>query len=140
MENQSVKITVETTVLAPIAKVWKTWNTPADVMQWNHASDTWHTPSATCDLREGGSFVYTMAAKDGSFSFDFAGIYETVITNELIQYSMADGRNVQVKFEANGSETKITETFDAETQNSVELQQNGWQAILNNFKAYCEAN
>lgn len=140
MENQPVKITVETTVRSSIDKVWKIWNNPDDVMQWNNASDTWHTPKASIDLREGGSFVYTMAAKDGSFSFDFGGIFDKVIGNQLIEYTMADGRKVQVSFDANGSETKITETFDAESQNSVALQQAGWQAILNNFKAYCEAN
>ena len=138
METQAKKITIEATINAPIEKVWKLWTTPEDIMQWNNASDDWHTPAATNDLRDGGKFTSTMAAKDGSFSFDFEGVYDKVITNEHIAYTIADGRKVTIAFERNGNETKVTETFEAENTHSLEMQQSGWQAILNNFKKYAE--
>lgn len=134
------KITVQSTVNAPVVKAWKTYNTPADIMQWNNASDDWHTPKAENDLRAGGSFSYTMAAKDGSFSFDFAGIYDDIKKNELVAYTIADGRKVTTTFEPIGNATKVTTTFEAENQNSIELQRTGWQAILDNFKKYTENN
>ncbi|UTA66757.1 SRPBCC family protein [Emticicia sp. 21SJ11W-3] len=141
MSNQPTKITVAATVNAPVEKVWKYFTTPEMVMQWNNASPDWHTPKAENDLRIGGQFVYTMAAKDGSFSFDFGGIYDDVQENQLIAYTMGDGRQVSIVFtDINGTETQVEETFDAETQNPVEMQQMGWQAILDNFKAYTEAN
>lgn len=139
MEN-SKKITVESTVNAPVEKTWKHYNTPADVMQWNSASPDWHTPKAENDLRTGGSFCYTMAAKDDSFSFDFGGIYDEVQTNRLIAYTMSDGRKVTTTFEAQGNITKVTTTFDPESQNPLEMQRGGWQAILDNFKKYTESN
>ena len=135
---EKVQITVETTVNAPIEKVWQAWTNPEDIMGWSFASDDWHTPHATNDLRVGGSFSSTMAAKDGSFSFDFEGIYDEVVPHETIAYSLADGRKVKILFTDNGDETLISETFDAENENPVEMQQAGWQAILNNFKKYVE--
>lgn len=134
------KIIVQSTVNTPVEKAWKTYNTPADIMQWNNASDDWHTPKAENDLRTGGSFSYTMAAKDGSFSFDFAGIYDDIKKNELVAYTIADGRKVTTTFEPIGNATKVTTTFEAENQNSIELQRTGWQAILDNFKKYTENN
>jgi len=134
------KITVETTVKAPVEKVWKIWTLPEHITKWNAASDDWHTPSAENDLRVGGQFKARMEAKDGSFGFDFGGTYDDVKTNELIEYTLGDGRKVIVHFTANGNETKITETFDAENTHSIEMQQGGWQAILDNFKKYAEAN
>ena len=138
MSNQSTKVTVTATINAPVEKVWEDFTTPESIKQWNNASPDWHTPRAENDLRVGGEFSYTMAAKDGSFSFDFGGKYDEVLENQLIEYTMGDGRQVSVKFSQNGSETFVEETFDAESQNPVDFQQQGWQAILNNFKAYVE--
>ena len=136
---KNVQITVEATAHAPIEKVWYAWTTPEDIMAWNNASDDWHTPLATNDLRVGGSFLSTMAAKDGSFNFDFGGIYDEVVLHKVISYSLSDGRRVKVLFTDNGNETFISETFDAENENPVEMQQAGWQAILNNFKNHVES-
>lgn len=133
-------ITVENTVNAPVEKVWKFWSGPEHITKWNNASDDWHTPWAKNDLRTGGQFSCRMEAKDGSFGFEFGGTYDEVKTNELIAYTMGDGRKVKVIFTSQGNATKVTETFEAETENSVELQRGGWQAILDNFKKYTEAN
>ncbi len=135
---EKVKITVEATINAPIEKVWHAWTNPEDIMAWNNASPDWHTPKAENDLRIGGKFVYTMAAKDGSFSFDYWGIYDEITTNKSIAFTLGDNRTVSITFTENGNETAVSETFEAETENSVELQQGGWQAILNNFKNYVE--
>ncbi len=131
-------ISVKATINAPVEKVWKAWTTPEDIMQWCFASPDWHTPKAENDLLAGGKFVSTMAAKDGSMSFDFGGIYDTVVTNELIEYTLEDNRKVKIVFEGNGDTTTVTETFDPESENSIELQQAGWQAILDNFKHHAE--
>lgn len=132
------EITVEATVQVPVEKAWKIWTTPEDITKWNNASEDWHTPKAENDLRAGGKFIYRMEAKDGSFAFDFAGIYDEVKQNERLVYSIEDGRKVSVSFLGNGNETIVTEIFEAENTNSIELQQAGWQAILNNFKKYAE--
>lgn len=134
-----IKVTVEATIKAPVEKVWKLWSTPEDIKQWNSASDDWHTPKAENDLRTGGTFSSRMEAKDGSFGFDFAGVYDEVINHQLIAYTMGDGRTVKVTFTANGNETKVTEVFEAENQNPIDMQETGWQAILNNFKKYAES-
>lgn len=134
-----ISVTVEALVKAPVEKVWKTWNAPEDITKWCQASDDWHAPYAENDLRKGGKFKTTMAAKDGSFSFDFGGEYTNVETNKVIEYTMEDGRKTKVVFTAQGNETKVVETFDAESQNPVEMQKQGWQAILNNFKKYTES-
>lgn len=131
-------ITVETIVNAPMAKVWESWTLPQHITKWNQASDDWHTPYAENDPRTGGRFKSTMAAKDGSMSFDFEGVYSLVIPQERIEYAMADGRTVKVIFRENGNQTTVTETFDPESENSIELQRGGWQAILNSFKKYTE--
>ncbi|RXK58897.1 polyketide cyclase [Lacibacter luteus] len=139
METQATTvITVQTTVNAPIATAWESWNNPDHITQWAFASPDWHTPWAKNDLRTGGSFSSRMEAKDGSFGFEFGGVYDAVTTNELIAYTMGDGRKVTVQFSAEGDATKIVESFDAETENPVEMQQMGWQAILDNFKKYTE--
>ena len=138
METPKEKITIESTVNAPVDQVWKCWTTPTDIMQWNSASDDWHTPHAENDLRVGGQFMARMEAKDGSFGFDFGGTYEDVVPNKKIIYVLGDGRRVDVTFENKGQQTKVTETFEAENTNSLELQRNGWQAILDNFKKYTE--
>ena len=133
-------IKVETTVNAPVEKVWKLFTTPEDITQWNHASDEWHSPKAENDLQPGGKFSYRMEAKDGSFGFDFAGTYDAVRPYEYIQYTLDDGRIVKVDFRANGDTTEIVEVFEAEQTHSEELQRGGWQAILDNFKKYAESN
>jgi uncharacterized protein YndB with AHSA1/START domain len=134
------RITIETTVNAPIEKVWKIWATPEDIKKWATASPDWHTPFSENDLRPGGKFSSRMEAKDGSFGFDFGGIYDEVIPNEFISYTLGDGRTVVIKFTTSGKETKIVQTFEAEATNPVEMQRGGWQAILDNFKKYVEAN
>lgn len=141
METTTTKnrITVETVVKAPVEKVWKSWNEPQHIMNWCHASDDWHAPAATNDIRTGGTFSTTMAAKDGSYSFDFGGVYDNVKEHELIQYTMGDGRKVEVIFTREGNDTKVVETFEAESTNSLEMQKGGWQAILDNFKKYTES-
>lgn len=133
-------ITVQATISAPVEKVWKFYTTPEYIMQWNNASDDWHTPKAENDLRVGGKFVSRMEAKDGSMGFDFWGIYDEVKTNELIEYTMGDGRKAKVTFTANEKQTTVVVTFETEDENSRELQQGGWQAILDNFKKITESN
>ncbi|WP_396143205.1 SRPBCC family protein [Flavobacterium sp.] len=139
MENKT-KITVECTFKSSLDKVWNYWTTPEQIMLWNHASDDWHCPKASNDLKVGGRFLYTMAAKDGSFSFDFEGTYTEVIENKSIKYVLDDEREVSIDFISIGDTVEVVETFEAETQNPVELQQFGWQAILNNFKKLVENN
>lgn len=138
--SEKTTITVATTVNAPIEKVWQYWTAPQHITQWNNASNDWYTPKATNDLRNDGTFNYRMEAKDNSFGFDFEGRYTDIKTNELIEYVISDGRKVQILFEALNDETHITETFEAEEVHPVELQQDGWQAILNNFKRYTETH
>ena len=133
------KITIKTTVNAPVEKVWKTWTTPDDITQWNNASIDWHSPHAENDLRTGGQFNYRMEARDGSVGFDFAGVYDEVKENESISYTMGDDRKVDVRFTPLGQQTLVEETFEAEATNSIELQRNGWQAILDNFKKHAES-
>jgi uncharacterized protein YndB with AHSA1/START domain len=130
MEAIKTSITVQSTVKAPLDKVWKLWTGPQHITQWNNASDDWHTPCAENDLRVGGKFLSRMEAKDGSFGFDFWGVYDEVKANEMIAYTMGDGRKARITFSAMGTETKVMETFEVETENSVELQRGGWQAIL----------
>jgi uncharacterized protein YndB with AHSA1/START domain len=133
-------ITIETTVNVPVDKVWTIWNEPKHIMQWCTASEDWQTTNSKNDLKAGGKFSSTMGAKDGSFSFDFEGTYTKVEKNKVIEYDIADGRKVKVIFTSEGNKTKVVETFDAEDQNPVEMQRGGWQAILDNFKKYTEAN
>ncbi len=132
-----MKITVETIVNAPIAKVWNAYTTPADIKQWNIASDDWHTTKATVDLREGGAFLSRMEAKDGSFGFDFAGTHTKIVPQKLIEYSFGD-RNGAVEFSSIANGVTVRSTFDAESEHPVEQQRQGWQAILNNFARHVE--
>ena len=138
MEPSKNVLTVQCTVNVPVAKAWQYWTEPAHIMNWNNASDDWHTPKASNDLRTGGRFVYTMAAKDGSVSFDFSGTYTEVTEHQRIAYTLDDERKVDITFEAVGDTTKVTESFEAEDMNSLELQQGGWQAILDNYKKCVE--
>ena len=136
--TDKISITVEATINAPVEKVWKLWSTPEHIINWNSASPDWHTPWSENDLRVGGKFASRMEAKDGSFGFEFGGEYSKVEENKAIEYFMSDGRRVEVLFTTEGDATKVTETFDAETENPVEMQRGGWQAILDNFKKYTE--
>ena len=136
---QREKITIEAVIKADVNKVWEMWNQPEHITKWNQASDDWHSPTSENDLRTGGKFKTRMEAKDGSMGFDFGGTYDEVVTNEIIRYTMDDGRQVSVKFTQEGELTRVTETFEAESTNSVEMQRTGWQAILDNFKKYAES-
>jgi uncharacterized protein YndB with AHSA1/START domain len=135
----ALKVTVETIVKAPVARVWSAYTTPDDIEQWNTASDDWHTTKSTVDLRVGGSFSSRMEAKDGSFGFDFAGTYTKIVPRELIEYSFGD-RAAAVEFVTNANSVTVRVTFDAESENPVEQQRQGWQAILHNFARHVEAH
>jgi uncharacterized protein YndB with AHSA1/START domain len=139
METTNI-ITVEATVKAPVEKVWQLWTEPKHIQRWNNASDDWHTPFSENDLRVGGKFTSRMEAKDGSFGFDFGGVYDEVKPNQVIAFTIGDGRKVKITFTKEGGDTRVTEIFEAENQNPVEMQRGGWQAILNNFKKYTESN
>ena len=131
-------ITVEAIIEAPIETVWNFWTKPEHVMHWNFASKDWHCPKATSDFNIGGEFHYSMAAKDGSVEFDFCGTFTKIIDQSFIEIFLEDGRELNIQFESEGSSTKIIETFEPEEVNSMELQKQGWQAILDNFKTYAE--
>jgi uncharacterized protein YndB with AHSA1/START domain len=132
-----MKIHVETTVSAPLARVWEAYTTPADIVQWNTASDDWHTPTATVDLRAGGAFSSRMEAKDGSMGFDFAGTYTKVEKHRLIESAFGD-RSSSVAFSEGPNGVTVGVDFDAEETHPVEMQRGGWQAILDNFKKHVE--
>lgn len=134
-----MKITVEALVSADLKTVWSAWNDPEDIKQWNAATDAWHTTSSTVDLREGGSFSARMEAKDGSAGFDFAGTYTRIVPLKTIEYRMEDDRKVQVEFSKVPEGVLVRETFEAESENSPEIQRLGWQAILDNFAEHVEA-
>jgi uncharacterized protein YndB with AHSA1/START domain len=138
--DEKKTITVQAVINAPVEQVWKLYTESEHVMKWNNASNDWHTPRAEIDLKVGGKFHYRMEAKDGSSGFDFDGTYEKVKANELIVCSISDGRKVEVIFtkDDNARRTKMATTFEAETINPIEMQRDGWQAILNNFKKYVE--
>ena len=131
-------ITVQASISAKIERVWGFWTKPEHIVKWNFASSDWHCPAAENDLRTGGKFKSTMASKDGKMSFDFEGVYDEVIEQKRIAYSLADGRQVKVVFEELGDKTEVIETFDPENENSEELQRSGWQSIMDNFKSYVE--
>ena len=134
----ATQITVATSISADVKKVWDYYTMPEHITKWNFASDDWHCPYATNDLRNGGKYSARMEAKDGSFGFDFNVVYDEVIPQQKIVYTMEDGRKAQISFESMGNTTNVTVVFDAEKTNSVEMQQEGWQSILNNFKKYTE--
>jgi uncharacterized protein YndB with AHSA1/START domain len=141
METKNkTSVTVENSVKAPVEKVWRFWTEPEHITKWAYAIDTWHTPHAENDLKVGGKFKSRMEAKDGSVGFDFGGIYDAVIPNKYIEYTLGDDRKVKITFTGNDSETKITENFEVESINPIEMQRSGWQAILDNFKKYTEEN
>lgn len=132
-------ISIQCTVEAPVDKVWKIFIQPEHIKKWNNASDDWHTPEVENDFRENGKFVYRMEAKDGSVGFNFEGVYDRIEDHKLIIFNLADDRKVQVSFEEKDGATLVEEIFEPEDTHPVELQKDGWQAILNNFKKYIES-
>ena len=138
--NNTTVITVSTKVNAPVEKAWEYWNKPEHITQWYFASPDWHAPSATNDLTPGGKLKIRMEAKDGSFGFDLEGAYNKVEPHKLVEYTFIDGRKVTIEFNRNGNITEIVESFDADTENPEEVQKQGWQNILDNFKTYVEAD
>jgi uncharacterized protein YndB with AHSA1/START domain len=138
-EELPMKITVETLARADLENVWSAYNTPDDITQWNSPSDDWHSPRSQVDLREGGTFNTRMEAKDGSMGFDFEGTYTRVIPRKLIEYCMGDGREVAVHFDQAPDGVRVRVAFDAESENPAEVQQQGWQTILDSFGRYAEA-
>jgi len=141
MDGQHGKvITVESFINAPLEKVWDYWTKPEHIVRWNNASDDWHSPWAKNDLRVGGHFSARMEAKDGSTGFDFGGVYDVVKKHQCIEYTLGDERKVKINFTADGKATKLVESFESENTHSLEMQRNGWQAILDNFKKYTENN
>lgn len=137
--NEKTWVTVEATVKTSADKAWEAWNGPEHIIHWNFASDDWHCPAANSDLRVGGAFGATMAAKDGSMSFEFGGVYDIVEPAKKLAYTMGDGRRVEVTFDQQGEQTHIVERFEAEGMHPVEFQKAGWQAILNNYVKYTES-
>ncbi len=136
--EDKLEITVKAMVNAPVETVWQCFTEPEHIKQWNNASEDWHTPAAENDLRAGGTFLYRMEAKDGSFGFDFSGIYDEVKLYENIAYSLGDERKVKITFASEEGKTQVTETFEAENTNPAKMQEAGWQSILDNFKRYVE--
>ena len=136
--NNKTIISVQTIVNAPIEKVWNCWTNPEDIVKWNYASEDWHSPHAKNDVRINGNFNYRMEAKDGSMGFDFYGVYDHIIIQKQIEYTMGDGRKAKIIFKETNNKVEIIENFEAENENSIELQKSGWQAILNNFKKHTE--
>jgi uncharacterized protein YndB with AHSA1/START domain len=132
------KITISTMASAPVERAWHAFTTPAEITQWNFANDDWCCPSASVDLRVGGAYKARMEAKDGSFGFDFEAVYTEVVPHQALTLAMSDGRTARTTFEAADTGTRITTVFDAEAQNSIDLQRNGWQAILDNFRRHVE--
>ncbi|MEO7266264.1 MAG: SRPBCC family protein [Ferruginibacter sp.] len=133
-------ITINSSINAPVEKVWNFWTSPEHITQWNNASDDWHTTRAENDVRSGGKFLSRMEAKDGSMGFDFGGTYDEVRENEYMEYTIGDGRKVKINFISIGNNTEVEESFEAESTNSLEMQRTGWQNILDNFKKHVEEN
>lgn len=134
------KITVEATIKGDLQNIWLYWTQPSHITKWNFASDDWCCPKAENDLRVGGKMSSRMEAKDGSFGFDFEGVYDEVVDHERITYIMPDGRVSKTRFESLGKHVEVTTVFDTDSQNSIAMQRNGWQAILNNFKNNVESH
>lgn len=136
----STKLTVQATIDADRKKVWKYYTSPEHITKWNFADPSWHCPSAENDMRVGGKYRARMEAKDGSFGFDFEAIYRELVEGEKFTYEMGDGRKASVDFNGVNGKTEVIVTFDAESENPLEMQKAGWQAILDNFKKYTESN
>jgi uncharacterized protein YndB with AHSA1/START domain len=136
----TTKITIQAVVAADRQKVWDRYTQPEHITKWNFATDTWHCPAASNDMRIGGKYLARMEAKDGSFAFDFEAVYNEIVDGEKFTYTMPDNREIQVTFEQTDDKTRVTVTFDPENENPVDLQRSGWQSILDNFRKYAEGN
>lgn len=136
----TTKITIQVVVAADRQKVWNCYTQPEHITKWNFATDTWHCPAASNDMRVGGKYLARMEAKDGSFAFDFEAVYNEIVDGEKFTYTMPDNREIQVSFEKMDDKTRVTVTFDPENVNPVDLQRDGWQSILDNFRRYAEGN
>ena len=132
-------VTIEAIVNKPIDKVWECWTKPEHITQWCFASDDWHAPSSTSDFKIGGKISTRMEAKDGSFGFDFWGTYDEITHNEKLAITMGDDRKWDIYFSVVDGGVKVVEEFEAESENPIEMQQEGWQMILNNFKKYAQS-
>lgn len=137
--SEKVNITVQVTVNVPVEKAWECWTEPRHITKWNFATEDWKCPSAKNDLRVGGQFSSRMEAEDGSMGFDFSGVYTNVEASKNIEYRIDDGRLVSIVFHDLGGQTRIVETFEAENKYPVEMQQAGWQAIMDNYKKHVES-
>ncbi len=137
MEDKTLAVVID--IAAPLPIVWEAYSNPEDIKQWNQASPDWHCPAATAEFREGGKFSNTMAAKDGSFSFDFSGVYNKIVPHQSIEFTLDDHRKVFVSFEDKGDGTRVTTNFEAENENPADMQRDGWQAILDSFKRHVES-
>lgn len=138
MEKRKESITAEIVVKAPVGKCWKLWTTAADIRQWNNPSEEWHSPRVETDLKEGGSFLYRMETKDGKMGFDHSGRYDKIIINELIEYTVEDGRKSVIRFIAAGDSTNVIERFEPEANTPVDMQRDFCQGVLESFKRYAE--
>lgn len=136
----TTKITIQAVVAADRQKTWDCYTQPEHITKWNFATDTWHCPAASNDMRVGGKYLARMEAKDGSFAFDFEAVYNEIVDGEKFTYTMPDNREIQVSFEKMDDKTRVTVTFDPENVNPVDLQRDGWQSILDNFRRYAEGN
>lgn len=136
----TTKITIQAVVAADRQKVWNCYTQPEHITKWNFATDTWHCPAASNDMRVGGKYLARMEAKDGSFAFDFEAVYNEIVDGEKFTYTMPDNREIQVSFEQTDDKTLVIVTFDPENENPVDLQRSGWQSILDNFRKYAEGN
>ena len=136
----TTKITIQAVVAADRQKVWNCYTQPEHITKWNFATDTWHCPAASNDMRVGGKYLARMEAKDGSFAFDFEAVYNEIVDGEKFTYTMPDNREIQVSFEQTDDKTRVTVTFDPENENPVDLQRSWWQSILDNFRKYAEEN
>lgn len=134
------KITIQTTVNGSRQKVWECYTDPAHITNWNYSIDTWHCPSASNDMKKGGKYKARMEAKDGSFGFDFEATYNEIVEGEKFTYTMTDNRVLNAEFKELGDKTEVIITFDPENENPIEMQRQGWQSILDNFKKYTESN
>ena len=133
-------ITIHSSIAAPLNKVWDSWTNPEHITNWNHANNDWHCPRATNDLRVGGNFCYTMAAKDGSMEFDFKGTFTELVDEKFIAITLEDQRKMEVHLTEENGEIKVAESFEAENENPRDMQEMGWQMILDNFKTYVESS
>lgn len=137
--SEKTKITIQVTVDASMEKAWEAWVEPKHIVNWGFASPDWHCTKAENDLQPGGNFVSRMEAKDGSFGFDFGGVYQNVEKHKLISYILDDTRKVEIVFKEQDGKVLIVQTFEAESENPIEMQRNGWQAIMYNYKKYTES-